>query len=279
MNKIISSSCEDMKEVTDNSISLTVTSPPYWNAVNYDIHSLSNGDNYRTREVVLTYEQYLDWLVKIFLEVYRCTKEGGFLSIIIGTILFEGKHYPIPHDLTTRLVSNGWEFHQDIIWHKTTAGIKRAGSFIQHPYPGYFYPNIMTEYILVFRKPGEAIYKGHIENKEDSRFPINEIFVNDIANNIWHIAPVPPRFIDHPCPFPEEIPYRLISLYSYKGDTVLDPFCGSGQTLKVARNLDRNYVGYDIIERYVELSKKRVNENLSIRDKQLIARFEKIDKE
>lgn len=101
----------------------------------------------------------------------------------------------------------------------------------------------------------------------------------DIANNVWHIAPVPPDYIDHPAPFPEEIPFRLITLYSYPNDLVLDPFAGSGQTLKVARWLNRQYVGYEIIEKYVELCRRRINEHLSLRPQQLVAVFEKIDLE
>ncbi len=101
----------------------------------------------------------------------------------------------------------------------------------------------------------------------------------DIANNVWHIAPVPPDYIDHPAPFPEEIPFRLITLYSYPNDLVLDPFAGSGQTLKVARWLNRQYVGYEIIEKYVDLCRRRVNEPLSLRPQQLVAVFEKIDLE
>ncbi len=98
----------------------------------------------------------------------------------------------------------------------------------------------------------------------------------DVANNLWHIAPVPPNIIEHPAPYPEEIPYRLIRLYSYPGDLILDPFVGSGQTLKVARHLERSYVGYEIIEKYVELAKRRIEEPLSIRPEQLIAVFDKI---
>jgi site-specific DNA-methyltransferase (adenine-specific) len=192
-------------------------------------------------------------------------------------VLLNRKHFPVPFDVTARLSRSGWDFHQDIVWHKCTAGVKRAGVTIQKPYPGYFYPNIMTEYILVFRKPGPPIYQQKSpEEKSDAEISINRLFTMDIANNVWHIAPVPPDHIDHPTPFPEEIPHRLISAYSYPGDLVLDPFAGSGQTLKVARWLDRRYVGYEIIQKYVDLSRRRVNEPLSIRPKQLVAVFEKI---
>jgi site-specific DNA-methyltransferase (adenine-specific) len=215
--------------------------------------------------------------VGIFNEVRRVTKPGGFCAVVIGTVLLKSKHYPVPFDTVSRLVQSGWEFHQDIIWHKCTAGIKRAGVTIQKPYPGYCYPNIMTEYILVFRKPGEPIYQHRTATqKTDAEYPINRVFTMDVANNVWHIAPVPPDVIDHPCPFPEEIPFRLITMYSYPGELVLDPFAGSGQTLKVANALNRNYVGYETTERYLELCKRRISEPLSIRDKQLIAVFEKI---
>jgi site-specific DNA-methyltransferase (adenine-specific) len=212
----------------------------------------------------------------IFSEVFRVTKPGGFCAIVVGTVLYEGKHYPVPFDLTHHLTNIGWNFYQDIIWHKTTAGVKRAGVSIQKPYPGYFYPNIMSEYILIFQKPGNPIYKGRTEDeKEKARYPINQLFTMDIANNIWHIAPVPPDYLDHPCPFPEEIPYRLISMYSYLDELILDPFTGSGQTMKVANFLKRKYVGYEIIQKYVDLTENRINEPLYIREKQLIARFEK----
>jgi site-specific DNA-methyltransferase (adenine-specific) len=135
----------------------------------------------------------------------------------------------------------------------------------------------MSEYILIFRKPGPKIYQGRSpQDKSDAEYEIDSLFTLETANNIWHIAPVPPRFIDHPAPFPEEIPYRLITLYSYPEEIVLDPFSGSGQTLKVARALGRRYYGYENIPSYVELAMKRINEPLSIRPKQLVAIFNKI---
>lgn len=280
MDKIFPHSCENMPELNNDSVALTVTSPPYWNAIDYDIHASDKSQHYRTRAYAngySDYAEYLDWLERIFAEVYRVTKPGGFCAIVIGTVLLDGKHYPVPFDLVSRLCTKGWEFHQDIIWHKCTAGVKRAGVTIQKPYPGYFYPNIMTEYILIFRKPGLPIYQNRkVEEKVQAQFPINRLFTMDVANNVWHIAPVPPDVLDHPCPFPEEIPYRLISMYSYPGDLVLDPFLGSGQTTKVAKWLNRQFVGYETIAKYVELAKHRLSEPLNIRPQQLIAVFEKI---
>jgi len=267
----------------DDRVALTVTSPPYWNAIDYDIHADDKTQHYRTRQYAqgyIEYEEYLNWLEHIFQEVRRVTKPGGFCAVVIGTVLLNGRHYPVPFDLIARLGRSGWEFHQDIVWHKCTAGVKRAGVTIQKPYPGYYYPNIMMEYILVFRKPGSPIYTKHTaEEKAKSAFPINRLFTMDIANNVWHIAPVPPDHLDHPCPFPEEIPYRLIQLYSYRGDVVLDPFNGSGQTTKVARHLKRKFVGYETIEKYVALAQARLKEPLAVRPQQLIARFDKIGKD
>lgn len=273
-------SSERMQELATASVALTVTSPPYWNAIDYDIHANGNGGEwYRTRQYnngFERYDEYLSLLTKIFREVQRVTKPGGFCAIVIGTVLMNGQHVPVPFDITARLVSEGWEFHQDIIWHKTTAGVRRAGSFIQNPYPGYYYPNIMTEYILVFRKPGPKIYRQRNEQREANRLEVDRLFKMDTANNIWHIAPVPPRTIEHPCPFPEEIPYRLVEMYSYQGDIVLDPFVGSGQTTKIAAALGRIAVGYDTEEKYVEYARKRIAEPLRLRTQQLIAKFEKI---
>jgi len=280
VNQIYQRSCESMPEIASESVSLTVTSPPYWNAIDYDIHAADQDQYYRTRSYsnnYSDYQTYLDWLEDVFTEIQRVTKPGGFCAIVIGTILLDGKHYPVPYDLSVRLTSRDWLFHQDIIWHKCTAGVKRAGVAIQKPYPGYYYPNIMSEYILIFRKPGPKIYQERSStDKAAAEFMIDTLFTLETANNIWHIAPVPPGTIEHPAPFPEEIPFRLITLYSYPGDIVLDPFTGSGQTLKVARALERSYYGYETISNYIDLANKRIDEPLSIRPKQLTAVFEKI---
>lgn len=130
---------------------------------------------------------------------------------------------------------------------------------------------------MVLRKSGPAIYKDRSpQEKEDAKVRTERLFTNEIANTVWHIAPVPPGYLDHPCPFPEEIPERLIQLYSYPGELVLDPFCGSGQTLKVAHHLNRRYVGFDINQKYVDLSRQRINEPSGIRAEQLTAVFSKI---
>lgn len=271
-------SCESMPELADDSVALTVTSPPYWNAIDYDRHAADANQNYRTRAYAqgfAGYEEYLDLMARCFAEVLRVTRPGGFCAVVIGTILHNGRHIPAPFDLLARLQQIGWWFHQDITWHKCTAGVRRAGVTIQKPYPGYYYPNIMTEYILVLRKPApKTALNG--DRRQEGAFPIDALFTKEIANNVWHIAPVPPGLLEHPCPFPEEIPHRLITLYSRPGELVLDPFVGSGQTTKVAAALGRAAIGFDVVREYIAYAKRRLAEPLAIRPKQLIAQFEKI---
>ena len=263
-----------LQQCVDNSIGLTVTSPPYWNAIDYDVHS-NKGQTawHRNRDYQAfgeTFEDYLKNIEKVFKNVLRVTLDGGFCAIVVGTILHNRKHYPTPMMITDRMNKIGWEFHQDIIWNKVTGGVKRAGCFIQQPKSGYYYPNIMTEYILIFRKSGE--HRRGMKKTLD----IDELFTRDIANNIWHIAPIPPKTIDHPCPYPEELVRRLVLLYSQEGDEILDPFLGSGQTALVALKHNRLCVGYDIEERYLKLSVQRLMNPPAPRKFNLLPSFDKI---
>ena len=263
-----------MRQCADQSIALTITSPPYWNSIDYDLHA-ELGDKvwHRERQYTefgKTYEGWLSNIREVFNEVYRCTMEGGFCAVVIGTILHEKKHYPAPFDLVKQLEVCGWLFHQDIIWNKVTGGVKRAGVFIQHPKQGYYYPNIMTEYILIFRK-GDTARRGSKET-----LAIDDIFKRDIANNIWHIAPVPPKTIKHPCPYPLELVRRLVLLYSQENDEILDPFLGSGQTAIEALKHNRRVVGYDVEQSYIDLAIERIDHPPPPRKYNLLPKFEKV---
>lgn len=263
-----------MPECDDSEIVLTVTSPPYWNAIDYDVHTTQGQESWYRGRVYRgfgeTFDDYLENIRTVFGEVFRATVAGGFCAIVVGTILHKKRHYPAPMLITERMLSLGWEFHQDIVWNKVTGGVKRAGSFIQRPKSGYYYPNIMTEYILVFRKLGEH------RRGSSKALDIDDLFKRDIANNVWHIAPIPPNSVDHPCPFPEELVRRLILLYSEKGDSVLDPFLGSGQTALAASRLNRKCIGYDVEENYVRMSERLVLNPPKPRKFNLLARFERI---
>lgn len=268
-------SCLRMPECADDSIALTVTSPPYWNAIDYDIHTRRGKEAWHRERAYgsfgKTFEDYLANVQRVFREVRRATLPGGFCAIVVGTILHKRRHYPAPMLITSRLLDVGWDFHQDIIWNKVTGGVKRAGCFIQNPRPGYYYPNIMTEYILIFRKPGEP-RRGASQSLD-----IDELFKRDIANNVWHIAPVPPNAIDHPCPYPEELVRRLVLLYSQEGDEVLDPFLGSGQTAIAALRAGRRCAGYEVEPSYLRMAEDAIRTGAAGRRKyNLLPRWEKV---
>ncbi len=257
--------------IRDESVSLTVTSPPYHNAINYSKH-IKKGEWYRGN-AGSDLGTYLDEMTRAFSEVFRVTRDSGFCCIVIGNELVNGNLIPLPHLLTQRLCepSGPFTFHEEIIWNKVTGGLDRFGVTIQRPYPSYYRANIMHEHVLVLRK-------GPLMHRKDnhSRIEIDDLMKKDTSNSIWNITPVPPRFVDHPCPFPEEIPLRLIMLYSNKGDLVLDPFVGSGQTGKTAKFLSRKFVGLDLQLEYCRLSRRRIgDEELHVRD-QLVAKWEKI---
>ena len=277
-DKIVLGNCEKiLKNFPSNSIQLTVTSPPYGNAIDYDLHVSKKNLEYYRGITKVSLDDYLNNLVSVFNEqVYRVTKEGGYCCIVIANEVVNGTLIPLPHLLLSKLVSpdGKWNLHEEIIWHKVTGGTNRYGSFIINPYPKYYRANIMHEFILVLRK-GDV--KSGRTQRRDILPATHEEWTKEIANSVWHLAPVPPGFINHPCPFPEEIPYRLMKLYSYNGDIVLDPFNGSGQTTKVAYKLDRHFLGIDIKQEYVDLAQNRLsNEPLHIRSEALIANWKKI---
>lgn len=250
-----------MTELKNCEVNLTVTSPYYRNAIDYKKH-LSDG--WYRGKTEFTVEKYLEEMKKHFKETFRVTQNGGLCCVIIGNEIDTEEHIiqPLPSYFTYIMTKKlKWKFHEEIIWYKVTGGKRRFKVTIKHPYPTYYYPNILHESILIFRK-GERQHK----KDEKNRFQLNDILKKEIANSVWHIPPVPPNFIDHPCPFPEDIPYRLILLYSNLGDLVLDNFNGSGTTTKVTNKLHRKYIGYDVEEEYCRIARERLNSSLNLRN-------------
>ena len=238
-------------------ISLSVTSPPYHNAISYESHAKDSNKNYRNRYSLDYANDYMAMLNSVWNSTFEMLHSGGYLAVNVGSVLDNGYHYPLAEDILNELSRNSkWEFVRSIFWHKVTAGVKRAGSVIQHPYPGYWHPNIMTEHIIIVRKPGPV------------RNPNSDV-PKEWLEPVWDLAPVPPRKIDHPAPYPEEIPHRLIRMFTSPGEWVLDPFNGAGATSKAAFDLGRCALGFDIEKKYVSLSKKRLKDSSSIRDSQL----------
>ena len=267
----------DSKKLTEfiklDSISLTITSPPYRNAINYSQHvnneKKSKKSSYRGN-VGTTTKKYLDEMEQIFSEILKVTKPGGFCCIIIGDEVSNGRLIPLSSLLISRLVKEnecelGWHLRDMIIWNKVTAGRNGAGNrfgiFVQQSFPTYYRPNIMHEYIIILEKGGEKI---PLDRKKTEKIPLNRAMKRQVSLSIWDITPVPPRKIKHPAVFPEQIPWRLIQLYSKKNDIILDPMNGSGQTTKIAKLLKRKFIGIDLQKSYVELAKTRLNEEFSL---------------
>lgn len=233
-------------------VQLTVTSPPYYNARDYSHWEC--------------YEDYLEWLMTVFRRVYNVTEEGRMCCVNVSPVIeprekrnMESVRYPIPFDLTHLMCNMGWKFIEDIIWLKPEGSApNRNGGFFRHRKPVAYKPNVITEYILVFQKP----MKGLIDNilrKTPADIMSKSLVGDDYErSNVWKINPE--TKIEHPAPFPLELPSKLIQYYSFVNDTVLDPFAGSGTTCLAAKKLDRRYIGIEQNEEYYKLSQKRLGE-------------------
>jgi site-specific DNA-methyltransferase (adenine-specific)/site-specific DNA-methyltransferase (cytosine-N4-specific) len=239
--KIIFGNAENMKEVDGDSIHLIVTSPPYYNAP-FDFPNLFN-----------SYDEFLKLLKNVGKELIRVLKPGRCACLVTQDVRIEGKLYPIVSDLIHIMVYDvGFEYQDKIIWKKPEGYIRisrRSGVIIQHPYPMYYYPDNIYEEIVVFKKPGEFDRSSVIaEVKEKSKINISRFQNEKWYLSVWDIKNVLPheKWSKYTAAFPEQLIERLITLYSYYGETVLDPFLGTGTTCLVAKKLGRNCIGYEI---------------------------------
>lgn len=244
-----------MIELQDGSVHLVVTSPPYFNAP-FDYPDLFE-----------SYEDYLNKMKKVAKEIKRVLADGRIVSIVCDDTLINGKKYPVVADLTKIFIEEGFEYRDKIIWLKPEGYIRisrRSGVSLQHPYPMYFYPDNIQETVLIFQK-GKFDYRSiKKEIKEQSKKNILEYQEKKWYLNVWNIVnvlPIQNRLERGIAAFPEEIPYRLIKLFSHVGETVLDPFMGSATTNKVAAMLTRNSVGYEIDIELVEVVNKKIELN------------------
>jgi site-specific DNA-methyltransferase (adenine-specific)/site-specific DNA-methyltransferase (cytosine-N4-specific) len=239
--KIIFGNAENMKEVDSNSIHLIVTSPPYYNAP-FDFPNLFN-----------SYDEFLKLLKNVGKELIRVLKPGRYACFVTQDVRIEGKLYPIVSDLIHIMVYDiGFEYQDKIIWKKPEGYIRisrRSGVIIQHPYPMYYYPDNIYEEIVVLKKPGEFDRSSVIaEVKEKSKINISRFQNEKWYLSVWDIKNVLPheKWSKYTAAFPEQLIERLVLLYSYYGETVLDPFLGTGTTCLVAKKLGRNCIGYEI---------------------------------
>lgn len=237
-----------LKLVPDESIHLTFTSPPYYNARDYSIYE--------------SYNAYLDFLTEVFAEVHRVTKDGRFFILNTSPVIVprvsrahSSKRYPIPFDIHGRLVEIGWEFIDDIVWTKPEASVKnRNAGFLQHRKPLGYKPNAVTEYLMVYRKKTDKLLDWNMRQYTWETIEESRVKGQYETTNLWKIDPTFDRV--HSAVFPVELCNRVIKFYSYVGDLVFDPFGGSGTLGKAARNLKRYFFMTEKEGKYYERMKE-----------------------
>lgn len=233
---------ETMKLLKEESVHLTFTSPPYYNARDYSIYP--------------SYKRYLEFLAEVFKQVHRITKEGRFLVLNTSPIIIprvsrshSSKRYPIPFDIHPYLVEMGWEFIDDIVWMKPEASVKnRVGGFQQHRKPLGYKPNSITEYLMVYRKSTEKLLDWNIHQYDWKIVKESKVPDGFETTNVWKIDPCFDKV--HTAVFPVELCKRVIQYYSFKGDLVFDPFGGSGTVGKTAKSLHRYFFLTEKDEKY-----------------------------
>lgn len=243
LNKIYCGDNLDLlKQLEDNTVHLTVTSPPYNLDIGYDTYNDKRN-----------YEGFLLWLKARFQELYRVTVSGGRVCINTGSVFDENKEYRALHmDIRNFMLDIGWKHRGEIIWNKNQITKRTAWGSWQSPSNNKILPPF--EYIEVYYKETPKL-EGDKEKVDITR----DEFIQ-YTNALWTFAPESKKKIGHPAPYPEELVYRLVKFYSYQDNIVLDLFNGSGTTTKVAKNLNRKYIGFDLSENYCEIAQKRLEE-------------------
>lgn len=239
-----------LKEIESESVHLTCTSPPYYNAREYSTWP--------------TYQEYLDFLRNVFLEVLRVTQPGRMCVVNLSPVIearqsraHESKRLAIPFHFFTLMEEMGWKYIDDIIWLKPEgASINRNGGFFQHRKPVAYKPNIVTETIFVFQKPAPFLIDKVVRSYEGDVLEQSLVNEDYERSNVWKINPE--THSDHLAPYPKELSDRIIKYYSYIGDLVLDPFMGSGTTAISCIDLKRKYLGVEIHEEYVNMAMERI---------------------
>ncbi len=241
LNTTILGSAEEMSMIPDNSLHLMITSPPYNVSKEYDED--------------LSLKEYLEMLRNVFTETYRVLVNGGRACINVAN-LGRKPYIPLSDYISQMMIEIGFNMRGEIIWNKAASASPSTawGSWMSASNPIL---RDIHEYILVFSKGN---YKRERKNQE-KELKQNTISKEDFmewTKSIWTFNAESARRVGHPAPFPIDLPYRLIQLYSFTNDIVLDPFMGSGTTAIAALKSNRNYVGFEISEEYLELTNKRV---------------------
>lgn len=239
LDKIFCKSSERMEELPDHSVHLMITSPPYNVGKEYDAD--------------FTLEEYLEFLKRVWKEVHRVLVPGGRACINIAN-LGRKPYIPLHAFIVKDMFELGFLMRGEIIWNKASSASPSTawGSWLSPANPTL---RDIHEYILVFSK---GTFSRKSIDQRKSTISRDEFL--EFTKSVWTFPAVSAKEVGHPAPFPVELPYRLIQLYTYEGEVVLDPFMGSGQTAIAAIQAGRHYVGYDVEEEYVKLAKRRIEE-------------------
>lgn len=242
INNIYCHTSENMYELPDNSIHLMITSPPYNVSKEYDQN--------------LSLETYISLLTNVMRETYRVLVNGGRACINIANV-GRKPYIPLSDYISKIMIEIGYNYRGEIIWDKSASagGSCAWGSWMSASNPSL---RDIHEYILVFSKGNLKRDKNNHENT------ITRDEFLEWTKSIWRMNTESAKRVSHPAPFPIELPHRLINLYSYKGDIILDPFMGSGTTAIAAIQNNRRYVGYDTEEKYIKLANKRIDESKTL---------------
>jgi site-specific DNA-methyltransferase (adenine-specific) len=246
INEIYNMDClNGLRKMDDNTIDLVVTSPPY----NVDLgNNKYNKNPYNLYNDNKEHQEYISWLKEIFSLVYLKLKSGGRVCINIG----DSKNGAIPthSDVIQMMCDIGYIPMTNIIWNKNTTSNRASfGSYLSPSCPSF--PRGF-EFILVFAKENKKLqYKGETDLTKEE-------FV-EWTNGLWTFAPeTRQKKIGHPAMFPEELPKRLIKMFSWKGALVVDPFMGSGTTAIACINTNRNYIGFELDTGYFNIATERI---------------------
>lgn len=273
-NRVYFKNSQRMSEVGDDTVDLVVTSPPYFNTKDYskngyqdETHSRKNANQLGD---VVGYRDFIKKLLKVWNECERVLKPNGKLVINTPLVPMKKKEFSTHYnrhifDLnadiqTSILYQKGTKMFlfDTYIWNRTNTS--KSLMFGSYPYPRNFYAQNSSEFITVYVKEGMPVNKVSRHIKERSKLTQKEW--TEYTKQIWNI-PIPSKndlaFGEHSAIMPEEIVKRCVKLFTYVDDIVLDPFAGSGTTLKIAKELNRKYIGYEIMKQYRVVIDKKLN--------------------
>lgn len=253
VHRLINGDARELAFLDDSSVHLAVTSPPYWNLKRYNEHPDQLGH-------IQDYEAFLFELEKVWRHIYRVLVPGGRLVCVVGDVCVArrnfGRHlvFPLHADICVICRRIGFDNLNPIIWHKIANAsyeVENGSKFLGKPYePNAIIKNDM-EFILMQRKPGG--YRQPTNEQRDASRIEKEAF-DRWFQQIWNITGASTK--NHPAPYPLELATRLVRMFSFTGDTVLDPFCGSGTTMVAALRSGRNSIGIEIDPEYCRMAAK-----------------------